>query len=441
VDGDDSTTAAVVTALPPTCADEVIAARTGRDTFKLLGIGPRTRRGRSSPALIIVELDLVDIDGFSMLRRLRAVRALREVPIVAVSTCNDGEVIEAALEAGATDFVAKPFDRPELRGRLRACWSAARDRSRRRRREQDLVDIVRGLEAANEELRRWTCVDGLTGVANRHYFDRLARTEWQRAVRDGRPISAVMIDVDHFHGFNETYGHPAGDRCLIATAGALAACLRRASDVFARYGGEEFVAVLPDTDLHGASVLGERMRAAVARLGVPNSASAHGIVTVSIGVASVLPRSLSSLDELVGAADAALLDAKTRGRNRVGGTCDDEVIAERKPPPYPWPAPVLVDPALAGELPNVLRQHDEELASISPPRALEPPRVRGVARSMRSTAGSLGLAALEQLALQLDIAARCGDHDAVERAIQESRWYLRRVHVVYRRPDAGATRS
>jgi diguanylate cyclase (GGDEF)-like protein len=430
IDADDETTAAVAVALPPTSADEVLHARTGREALELLGIGPRTRRGKTAPALIVVELDLADIDGFSLLRRLRAVRVLRDVPIVAIARSSDGEVIDVALDSGASDFVRKPLDRDELRARLRTCWAHARARNRWRRREQDLNDLVQQLEATNEELRRWTCVDPLTGIANRHQFDRVARVEWQRAVRDGRPMSAVMVDVDGFHGFNEAYGHQAGDRCLISVAGALATCLRRASDVFARYGGEEFVALLPDTDLRGASVVAERMRAAVERLAI-ESRAATGVVTISAGVASVVPRGGSSLEDLVAAADAALLEAKARGRNRVAGACDPDP-ADRPSPPYPWPQPVLVDPAWAGELPVVLRRHDEELSQV---RAFDPPRIRAVARGMRSTATSLGLGALEQLAFQLDIAARCGDLEAIDRAKDELHWYLTRVHVVYRRPD------
>lgn len=174
------------------------------------------------------------------------------------------------------------------------------------------------LAAANAELQRLSNVDGLTAIANRRLFDGFLAREWLRAVRRQEPLTLVMIDVDHFKNFNDTYGHQAGDDCLRRVAAALQANIKRTTDLIARYGGEEFAAVLPDTDAGGAARVAERLRAAVEALGLAHAASSAGtVVTVSLGTATVLPTADGSPDALVALADQALYQAKQQGRNRV----------------------------------------------------------------------------------------------------------------------------
>jgi diguanylate cyclase (GGDEF)-like protein len=160
-------------------------------------------------------------------------------------------------------------------------------------------------------------VDALTGIANRRKFDETLETEWARARREGAPIALVMIDIDYFKAFNDSYGHQAGDLCLQQVARALAECAQRPTDLFARYGGEEFVALLPSTDVDGATAFGERLRAALGRLNIAHSGSSLGHVSLSAGVAAARPRDAAPPAELIAAADAALYDAKIAGRNRV----------------------------------------------------------------------------------------------------------------------------
>ena len=177
---------------------------------------------------------------------------------------------------------------------------------------------MRRLSAAAEEMRNQAMGDGLTGIANRRRFDEYLESEWQRAVRNNQNISLIMLDIDFFKRFNDTYGHQEGDRVLKASARVFDRAAQRPSDLAARYGGEEFVVMLPDTDLSGATYLAGLIRQGVEALQIPHSNSKVAeVVTVSVGVASAKPDQKSLPDELIKAADAALYRAKQSGRNRV----------------------------------------------------------------------------------------------------------------------------
>lgn len=185
-----------------------------------------------------------------------------------------------------------------------------------RSREQELLRLVQErteqLEEANRRLEEMSFLDGLTDVANRRQFEQILDMEWRRAVRSGAPLSLILADIDHFKQFNDTNGHQAGDRCLRDVATLLDSIVQRAGDQVARYGGEEFAAMLPETDVQGAEQIAERMRKAVESL-----ETGGGRVTVSIGVATIVAGETRTADSLVGAADAALYDAKRAGRNTV----------------------------------------------------------------------------------------------------------------------------
>lgn len=157
--------------------------------------------------------------------------------------------------------------------------------------------------------------DGLTGIANRRAFDETLKLEWRRAMRDNLPLSLLMVDVDHFKHYNDNYGHLAGDECLKKVASAMSDQMQRASDVVARYGGEEFAVILPNCTTEGATVVAERLRKAVEELAIPFINSELGHVTVSVGVASVLPSPAGDNWQLISTADSALYRAKASGRN------------------------------------------------------------------------------------------------------------------------------
>jgi diguanylate cyclase (GGDEF)-like protein len=181
-----------------------------------------------------------------------------------------------------------------------------------------LTDAQRQLEEKNRLLERLSALDTLTGIANRGRFDAVLRQEWRRAARDEACLSLVFCDIDHFKPFNDSYGHQAGDECLVRVARTIEDSLSRPADLAARYGGEEFIALLVDTDKDGARVLAERIRQRVLALGVEHRASSAGpLLSVSLGVATVVPRAASRPEDLVDLADRALYAAKQAGRNRV----------------------------------------------------------------------------------------------------------------------------
>jgi len=174
------------------------------------------------------------------------------------------------------------------------------------------------LELANHQLQELVDQDGLTGIANRRHFDQQLITEWNRARRGGYPLSLLLIDLDFFKNYNDTYGHQAGDDCLIVVGSVLRAHTQRSGDVAARYGGEEFAMILPATDEADAEEIGWRVVRDIASYRIPHRASrAADVVTASVGVACVVPAPLQTPRDLLGWADEALYEAKGSGRNRV----------------------------------------------------------------------------------------------------------------------------
>lgn len=159
--------------------------------------------------------------------------------------------------------------------------------------------------------------DRLTGLGNRRHFDDKLDNGWRQSGRQSVPLSLIILDVDMFKKFNDKYGHPAGDECLRQVAAALAGCVKRAGDSVARYGGEEFGVVMVHMPMADARRMGERMRQAVMDLGLEHELSPYGVVTISIGGATIVPSTNSTAQELVKQADEALYRAKETGRNRV----------------------------------------------------------------------------------------------------------------------------
>jgi diguanylate cyclase (GGDEF)-like protein len=197
-------------------------------------------------------------------------------------------------------------------------WARGAAMERRERGLQALVAArTRQLENANSLLLDLSYLDPLTSIPNRRRFDELLSEEWRRAVRGGARLALVMVDVDAFKAFNDTYGHQRGDDCLRLVAATLSDGLARAGDSVARYGGEEFAILLPGTDAAGAFLLAEKLRHQIARLAIPHRASAVAPhVTVSSGIAVRSPAAGEDPGLLVAAADQALYAAKNGGRNR-----------------------------------------------------------------------------------------------------------------------------
>ena len=268
---------------------EVIVAKGGLATVEMAI--------ERQPDLILLDVLMPDIDGFEACRRLRAEERTQRIPIVFITGLNAVDDERRGLELGAIDFITKPIQAPIVRLRVRNHLELKRYR-----------DFLEDL----------SLVDGLTGIGNRRRFDEFLTREWRRSRRARTPLALILIDVDYFKAFNDCYGHAAGDDCLREVAATIAMLVRRPGDLCARYGGEEFVAILPQTDLAGARILGERIREAVMALDIPHGGSTVAPqVTISIGVAATDPAAPQEAEALLREADRQLYVAKSAGRNRV----------------------------------------------------------------------------------------------------------------------------
>lgn len=198
-----------------------------------------------------------------------------------------------------------------------ACFMAIAFAMRATRVERRARKLSADLEAANVLLREQTRIDEMTGLANLREFEERLGYAWSDHARTGHSLSVVKIDVDRFEWFNEHHGRAAGDEALRAVAQAMRGVVERPNDLLARYGGEKMVALLPNTDTEGAEFVAEAMAEEVRKLGLPHDECAYGVLTVSVGVASVVPEADEGTETLLEAVEAALQQAKTSGRDRV----------------------------------------------------------------------------------------------------------------------------
>ena len=277
---------------------------------------------------ILMDINMPDVDGIQATREIKSDERLQDVPIIMVTGHADDKTLQAAFEAGAMDFIAKPVNSIQLIARLKSALRLREEMKLRKMREDDLREFSLQLAMTNAALQRISQVDSLTGLANRRHLDSFLELEMRRSTRTGNPLSLMMIDVDHFKAYNDAAGHGSGDECLRKVAAALRGELHRPTDLAARYGGEEFVVVLVDTDLEGSKKVAESLRAAAESLGIPHPASStSNCVTISVGVASVQPATRGSIEELMRAADSMLYAAKRAGRNRVAASALRESAA------------------------------------------------------------------------------------------------------------------
>ncbi|MFO0713457.1 MAG: diguanylate cyclase [Sandaracinus sp.] len=253
-------------------------------------------------AFDLVLLDVV-MEGMSGVEACRILKAREEgfVPVVLVTSRADPDARVEGLRIGADDYVCKPFEEEELLARV-----------------SSMLRIKRAfdqLAASRNRMAELAVLDDLTGLYNVRYLQQRFAEEWKRAERHREPLAIAMLDVDHFKLVNDQHGHDVGDAVLREVSTRLKGSVRD-TDVVARYGGEEFVVLLPSTQLAGALVVAERIRKAIGSRRV-ETARARLDVTTSIGVALYPSRGVSSKDQLLRAADAALYRAKEEGRDRI----------------------------------------------------------------------------------------------------------------------------
>lgn len=276
-------------------------------------------------------------DGMETARRIWEVDP--DVQIVICTAYSDYSAEELSTRFRDTDsllILKKPFEPLEILQMANALtekWTLSRRAALRLNEMRQLVEQrTTELEKANAELlfeidrrrkkevelQRISRLDSLTGVANRRVFDEILKEEWKLATCLGQPLSLVMLDLDHFKEYNDHYGHVAGDTCLRDVAQSISHHPKRPRNLFARYGGEEFALILPQTSNQGACLVAERLRNAIEVLQIPHGFSSTGTtLTVSLGVATVIPRDGIPVDSLIKLADQALYSAKHAGRNRV----------------------------------------------------------------------------------------------------------------------------
>ena len=280
---------------------------------------------KEKPDLILLDVMMPDLDGYTVCRRLKAEEETRDIPIIFLSALDGVQDKIAALKAGGVDYISKPFQMEEVLARvathleLRRVQRALHEQNRLLVREvEERHRAEQALAEANRELQRLSKVDGLTQLPNRRHLDEYLEQQWARLGRTRQPLALILCDVDHFKSYNDSYGHQAGDDCLRAIAAELRDSLKRPGDLAARYGGEEFLLILPETDAAGALHLTEAIRLAVRKRAIEHAHStAANRITLSFGVAVQMPGPGTSIEKLVAAADRALYAAKQAGRNRV----------------------------------------------------------------------------------------------------------------------------
>ncbi|WP_024303721.1 diguanylate cyclase domain-containing protein [Pseudogulbenkiania sp. MAI-1] len=270
------------------------------------------------PTVILQDLVLPGADGLTLVRQYRDNPATQDIPIVVLSTKEEPAVKSEAFRLGANDYLVKLPDPIELIARIRHHSKAYLNQIQRDDAYRALRESQQQLLEMNIELLRLTNVDGLTGLNNRKRFNEYLEAEWKRAVREQSPFALLMIDVDDFKRYNDTYGHLAGDDILKQVAETIQRSPERSTDLAARFGGEEFAVILPATPLSGTQYLGEKLRRDVEALHLVHEASSVAeFVTISVGGASITPQRGDSSLLLLEAADEALYEAKRLGKNRV----------------------------------------------------------------------------------------------------------------------------
>lgn len=247
-------------------------------------------------SLILLDVVMLDMDGFMLLKKLQDELITRHIPVILITSLADIENEQRGLTLGAVDYIVKPFHPLIVKAR---------------------VNTHIKLYQYRKQVEYQSMTDQLTGVANRRKHDRISVVKWQEAVRLKVPFSICMFDIDKFKVYNDTFGHPAGDKVISSVAKTAASFLRRNTDFFARYGGEEFVAFSMGDNAETAFGHLKKIRQAVEDLHIPHNPSTSQWVTISIGGVTVIPQMDSSYDAYLKIADTMLYDAKRFGRNRV----------------------------------------------------------------------------------------------------------------------------
>ena len=257
------------------------------------------------PDVILLDIVMPEMDGYAAINALKNLNSTREIPVIFITGLSDANDEERGLAMGAADYISKPFSPAIVKLRIK-----------------NQIKMLNQLHL----IERISMIDQLTSLPNRRGFDLRMDMEWTRAVRENGLISVLMMDVDKFKVYNDTYGHQQGDVVLRKVADTVTKSLNRPGDYAARWGGEEFVVLLPNTDASGAVNIAERIRTDVGNAPVPCANGSETRVTVSIGAKTLSPTQDSSMDKFMADADTALYKAKGSGRNRVCHSDRDDPV-------------------------------------------------------------------------------------------------------------------
>ena len=251
---------------------------------------------QNAPDLILLDVMMPDMTGFEVISKLKESEDTANIPVIFITGLTDPADEEKGFFLGAVDYITKPFVKAIVKARVNT--------------HIKIIDQMRTIE-------RLGLIDPLTKVSNRRGFENRFNAEWGRAIREQSPISFMLMDIDKFKNYNDTYGHHQGDVALKTFAEIASQTINRSTDFVARWGGEEFVILLPNTNTDGASEIAENVRKNVEATTVPTEDGAITRMTVSIGVNTVIPNADTSAADFMSKADKALYEAKESGRNRV----------------------------------------------------------------------------------------------------------------------------
>ena len=273
---------------------EVVSCKNGHDAWKIL-------QSENPPHLLILDWMMPGMDGLEICRKVREQAKEPYTFILLLTSKGEQDDFVKGMEAGADDYVVKPFNHNDLRVRLKA--------GRR------IVELNEELLYVRDNLEKQATHDKLTGLYNRHFMVEILEKEFSRALRHQSDLSCLLLDLDNFKDVNDTFGHTFGDLVLREFSAGLEQNIRK-SDISIRYGGEEFMVLLPNTGIAGAQNIAEKIRATCEKKRYDDGHNST-TVTVSIGIASIKQHQLIDDKEIVACADKALYRSKAEGRNRI----------------------------------------------------------------------------------------------------------------------------
>ncbi|MCL1932057.1 MAG: diguanylate cyclase [Treponema sp.] len=247
------------------------------------------------PDIILLDIIMPDMNGFDVLIKLKNSAATMDIPVIFLTGLSDAGDEEKGLSLGAVDYITKPFNQSVVKARIKT--------------QLKMVEYIHTIE-------KLCMLDALTGLSNRRGFDTRMDVEWGRAYREKKTLGLIMLDIDNFKRYNDTYGHPQGDILLQAVAEVINKTVNRTSDFTARWGGEEFMILLPNTDIEGTVNIAEQIRINIEETIVPCTDRTKTSATISLGADSIIPDDEHSLASFIAGVDKLLYAAKKNGRNQ-----------------------------------------------------------------------------------------------------------------------------